>query len=112
MTHSQKIFRNTIFSFGNKIFTIIIGFVTRKVFIMYLSTELLGLNSLFADLLGLLNLADMGLAIAVQFNLYKPLAEGDNEKVGRILNASKRIYNVIGIGMIVAGIILHYILFL
>lgn len=108
MTHSQKIFRNTLFSVGSKVLTIVIGFVTRKVFIMYLSAELLGLNSLFADLLGLLNLADMGLAIAVQFNLYKPLADGDHKKVGQILNASKHIYNVIGIGMIVVGVILSF----
>lgn len=108
MTYGQKIFRNTIFSFGNKIVTILLGFITRKVFIMFLTAELLGLNSLFGDLLGLLNLADMGLAIAVQFNLYKPLADGDNEKVGRILNASKRIYNIIGVAMIVVGAILSF----
>lgn len=108
MTHSEKIFRNTIFSFGSKIVTIVLGFVTRKLFIMFLTEELMGLNALFADLLGLLNLADMGLGIAVQFNLYKPLADKDEEKLGRILNAAKRIYNIIGVGMILAGIVLSF----
>lgn len=106
MSHSKKIFRNTIFSFGSRIITILLGFVTRKLFIMFLSDELLGLNSLLTDLLGLLNLADMGLGVAVMFNLYKPIAEKDEEKTGRILNAAKRIYNVVGVGMIVAGIVL------
>lgn len=108
MTHSEKIFRNSIFSFGSKIVTIVLGFVTRKLFILYLTEELMGLNALFADLLGLLNLADMGLGIAVQYNLYKPLAEKDEEKLGRILNAARRIYNVIGIGMILVGIVLSF----
>ena len=108
MTHSEKIFRNTIFSFGSKIVTIVLGFVTRKLFIVFLTEELMGLNALFADLLGLLNLADMGLGIAVQFNLYKPLADKDEEKLGRILNAARRIYNIIGVGMILAGIVLSF----
>lgn len=106
MSHSKKIFRNIIFGFGSRIITILLGFVTRKLFIIFLSDELLGLNSLLTDLLGLLNLADMGLGTALMFNLYKPIAEKDEEKTGRILNAAKRIYNVVGVGMIVAGIVL------
>ena len=108
MTHSKKIFRNSLFSIANKLVVIVLGFLTRKAFIMYLSEELLGLNSLFGDLLGLLNLADMGLGIAVQFNLYKPIAEDDREKIGRILNAAKRIYNVVGLCMIAVGIVLSF----
>jgi O-antigen/teichoic acid export membrane protein len=108
MTHSKKIFRNSAFAVINKILMLILAFVLRKVFIMFLSEELLGLNSLFADLLGLLNLADMGLAVAVQFNLYKPIAEKNHEKIARILNATKRIYNVIGIAIVVIGIILSF----
>lgn len=108
MSHSGKIFRNTVFSVANKIVTILLAFVSRKLFIMFLSEELLGLNSLFADLLGLLNLADMGLGVAVQFDLYKPIAEKNEEKIGRILNAAKRIYNVVGVGMIATGVILSF----
>lgn len=108
MTHSSKIIRNSAFSILNKIVTILLAFVSRKLFIMFLTEELLGLNSLFADLLGLLNLADMGLGVAVQFDLYKPIAEKNYEKIGKILNATKRIYNIVGIGMIVVGIILSF----
>ncbi len=108
MSHSSKIIRNSVFSILNKVVTILLAFVSRKLFIMFLTEELLGLNSLFADLLGLLNLADMGLGVAVQFDLYKPIAEKNYEKIGRILNATKRIYNIVGIGMIVAGVILSF----
>lgn len=108
MTHSSKIIRNSSFSILNKIVTILLAFVSRKLFIVFLSEELLGLSSLFADLLGLLNLADMGLGVAVQFELYKPISEKNYEKIAKILNATKRIYNIVGIGMIVAGIILSF----
>ena len=108
MSHTRKIFRNSISSLANKLATILLSFISRKLFLMFLTEELLGLNSLFSDLLGLLNLADMGLAIAVQYNLFKPIAEKDHEKIGRILNATNRIYNVIGSGIIVAGLILSF----
>ena len=53
MSHSSKIIRNSVFSILNKVVTILLAFVSRKLFIMFLTEELLGLNSLFADLLGL-----------------------------------------------------------
>lgn len=108
MSHSRKIFRNSVYSMANKLIVIVLSFVSRKLFIMFLTEELLGLSSLFTDLLGLLNLADMGLGIAVQYDLYKPIAEKNEEKIGRILNAAKRIYNIVGISMIVAGMILSF----
>lgn len=108
MTHSKKIFRNSLFSVLNKIMIIVLAFVTRKLFIEFLSDELLGLNSLFADLLGLLNLADMGLGVAVQFQLYKPIADKNYEKIARILNAAKKLYNIVGIAMMVAGVVLSF----
>lgn len=103
MTHSNKIVRNTAFTLLNKLLTIFVAFFSRKLFLAFLTEELLGLNSLFTDLLGLLNLADMGLGIAVQFELYKPIADKNYEKIGRILNATRRIYNFVGICIIVAG---------
>ncbi len=108
MSHTRKIFRNSVSSLANKLVTIALSFISRKLFLMFLTEELLGLNSLFSDLLGLLNLADMGLAIAVQFNLFKPIAEKDYDKIGRILNATSRIYNLIGTGIILAGIGLSF----
>ncbi len=110
MTHSKKIMRNSLFMFISRIITIVLGFVIRKMFIYYLGAELLGLNSLFADLLGLLNLADMGLGIAVQYNLYKPIADSNNEKINSILNATKKIYNIVGISIIFVGCILSVFL--
>jgi len=110
MTHSKKIMRNSLFMFISRIITIVLGFVIRKIFIYYLGAELLGLNSLYADLLGFLNLADMGLGIAVQYNLYKPIADGDNAKINSILNATKKIYNIVGFSIIFVGCILSVFL--
>lgn len=108
MSHSQKILKNTLFGILSKIVTLILNFLTRKLFIMFLSSELLGLNSLFSDLLGLLNLADLGLGVAVQFNLYKPIVEHNEKKISSLLNAAKRVYNFAGLSIIIIGTILSF----
>lgn len=106
MAHSKKIMKNSIYSLSYKLLTIFLSFLIRKLFIEFMGVELLGLNSLFADLLSLLNLADMGLGMALQYNLYKPLADKDNKKISSLLNAAKKIYNAVGISIIFAGCIM------
>lgn len=46
---------------------IILAFVGRLVFIHYLSSAYLGVNGLFSDVLGMLNLAELGIGSAMVF---------------------------------------------
>ena len=104
--HGKKVIKNSLISIIYKFFVLIIGFVTRKIFIVYLGKEILGLNSLYANLLDLLNLADLGIGVAVQYQLYEHLVKKDYDKLSKIVTASKRLYNMIGFFIIIAGIIL------
>ena len=51
---------------------ILLGFWSRKVFFDYLGSELLGLDITASNLLGMLNLAEMGVGTSVAYFLYKP----------------------------------------
>lgn len=104
--HGKKIINNSIISIFYKIIMILIGFITRKIFIIYIGEELLGLNSLYANLLDLLNLADLGIGVAVQFQLYEPLVKKDYVQLSKIITAAKKIFNMIGILILVAGVAL------
>lgn len=106
--HGKKIINNSMISIFYKITILLLGFITRKIFIVYLGKEILGLNSLYSNLLEFLNLADLGIGVAVQYQLYEPLVKKDNEKLSRILTASKRIYNTIGIIVLITGIIISF----
>ena len=48
---------------------IILAFVGRLVFIHYLSSAYLGVNGLFSDVLGMLNLAELGIGSAMVFSM-------------------------------------------
>lgn len=108
--HGKKLINNSMIGIVYRVVLLLLGFVTRKIFIVYLGEELLGLNSVYANLLDLLNLADLGIGVAVQYQLYQPLVQRDYDKLSRIITAAKRIYNVIGCFILLAGIILSFVI--
>ena len=99
-TRTTKSFINVFFGLSQQLFSIIFSFITRTVFIHCLSKELLGVNSLFANILSILSLADLGLDTAMIYSLYKPLSENDEKKLSALVNYFKKLY------LCVAGIIL------
>lgn len=96
------------------IIRLILGFVSRSVFIEYLGAKYLGLNGLFTNILGFLSLAELGIGTSITYELYKPLANQDYDLLKSFLNLYRKAYNIIGvvIGVIGIGIIpfLPYIL--
>ena len=56
---------NLLVSVGGQLFSILLSFISRMFFIHYLSAEYLGLNGLFTDVLGILNLAELGVEFPV-----------------------------------------------
>ena len=106
--HGKKIINNSMISIFYKITMLLLGFITRKIFIVYLGEEILGLNSLYSNLLEFLNLADLGIGVAVQYQLYEPLVKKNNERLSKILTASKMIYNTIGLIVLITGIIISF----
>ena len=106
--HGKRVINNSIIGFAFKMFMLVIGFVSRKIFIVFLGEEVLGLNSLYSNLLDLLNLADLGIGVAVQYQLYGPLVQKDYLKQSKILSAAKKLYNFIGFCVLISGIIISF----
>ncbi len=85
---------------------LILTFFSRQVFIERLGAEVLGLNTTAVNLLGFLNLAEMGIGSAVSFLLYKPLAEGDRTSVSNIVSVQGWLYRRIAFLVIGAAVVL------
>ncbi|MCM1461034.1 MAG: hypothetical protein NC088_12985 [Bacteroides sp.] len=95
--------RNVIFSLSGLLITLLVSFVSRTVFIHMLSTEYLGLNGLFSNILNFLSLAELGVGSAINYALYKPLKNKDIEKIKQIMGLYKKLYIVIGWIVLVLG---------
>lgn len=83
---------------------IILQFISRRVFVDSMPMDLLGVNSVFANILSMLSLAELGIGSAITFSLYKPLAENDTHKITAIMNFYKWMYRIIAIVVTICGI--------
>ena len=80
------------------------NFVTRKIFVMFLTVEYLGLNGLFSNILSLLSFAELGIGTAICFSLYKPLALNETDKIQALMHLFKKAYTTIGILILGIGL--------
>lgn len=103
---SKNAITSLIFYIANCIFS----FVSKTIFIQYLGIEYAGLNSLFTNVLGVLNIAELGLSTAVGYSLYKPLAENDTKTINEILKLYKYLYRIIAIFILIVGLIVTFFL--
>ena len=89
--------RNILFSAMAYLIQILLGFFVRRYFIFYFGTEYLGFSSLFSNILSVLSLVELGVGSALVFAMYKPMADGENEKVRQLLQFYKKSYTIIGL---------------
>lgn len=82
-----------------------VSFFSRKIFLQYLGADFVGLTGTLLNILGFLNLAELGVGSAVSYALYKPIAKGDREDINRIVSIFGFLYRYIG-GFILAGALL------
>ncbi|MBR0139221.1 MAG: hypothetical protein IJM17_02920, partial [Firmicutes bacterium] len=80
-TRSQNSINNAAITVGSTFINFLLTFINRTVFIRVLSTEYLGLGGLFSNILSFLSLAELGIGQAMNFALYRPIREGDSEKL-------------------------------
>lgn len=83
----------------------LMAFAVRTVFIITLNTEYLGLNGLFTNVLTVLSLAELGIGTAIIYNMYKPIAENDTEKIKSLMHLYRKMYYIIGIIIFLLGLL-------
>ena len=96
--------KNIAFGLGNQILITVLNFASRFIFIKILGEEYLGINGLFSNILTVLSLADLGIGNAITYSMYKPLAEGNQEKISALMNFYRKMYNIIAVAVTVVGL--------
>lgn len=102
---SKNSAKNLLVALIGQGFGLIISFISRIIFIKFLSDEYLGLNGLFTNLLAIFSLVELGIGSAITFSLYSPLEKKDNEKIKSLMELYKKYYNIIGIIILFLGIL-------
>lgn len=83
---------------------LVLSFISRTIFIYVLGKVYLGINGLFANILSVLSLSELGFGTAITFALYKPLAENDTEKIKSLMRLFRNINRVVAVVIAVLGL--------
>lgn len=86
---------------------LVLGFITRKVFVDNVGVEYLGLNGLLQNILGVTTLLEGGFATSVVYNMYKPIAENDHPRILALLQLYKKVYRYIAFGIVAFALCLY-----
>lgn len=98
--------KNMITAVSSNIITIIIGLVAQAIFIKILGSEYLGLNGLFSNVISMLGIVELGMGSAIIYNMYKPIAENNIEKIKSLMKFYKKSYLIITLIISVIGILI------
>lgn len=92
---------NLIFYF----LSLFLAFFSRKIFLDCLGTEFIGLTGTLGNILGYLNLAELGITSSIGYFLFKPLQRNNREEIQDILSLLGYLYNWIGCFILAGGIL-------
>lgn len=102
----KKSIKNLRAAWIGQFLNIFAKFVMRRFFVRYISADYLGLDAVFTNIIGLMNLAELGIGSAIFYALYAPLAEKDEKRILGIMQLFARVYRTIAILLTVVGMIL------
>jgi O-antigen/teichoic acid export membrane protein len=94
---TQNSIKNISISIFSQIIIILLGFISRKVFLDNLGAEYLGINGLLDNVLSMLALIESGIGTSIVYSLYKPLAENDRPKIIALVKLYKKAYTVLAL---------------
>lgn len=92
----------------------LVNFANRTILVRTLGMEVNGLNGLFTEVIAMLSLVELGVGSAITYNLYKPLAQNDEEKLCQLMSLFKKAYRIIaavifGIGLALVPVIQYLV---
>lgn len=104
MSRTTNSLRNAGVSMAVQMLDNLLHFACRTVFIHTLGKEYLGISSLYANVITILSISELGFSTAVTYSLYDPLARDDRMAIRAIMSFFKTAYRVIGLAVLLLGL--------
>lgn len=106
MSRTGNSLRNAVGFLGSQMMTKLLQFICRTAFIYTLGMEYLGISSLYSNVITILNITELGIASAITYNLYDPLARKDWDEVCSLMDFYRKAYRVVGFVVLLLGLAL------
>ena len=105
---SERVHKSMLNAEVNLLFyflSLILAFFSRKIFLDNLGAEFIGLTGTLGNILGYLNLAELGITSSISYFLFKPLQSGRRKDIQEILSLLGYLYNWIGYAILAGSIL-------
>lgn len=104
-SRTKNSIRNISFSLITTIMTILLSAIVRFFFVRNFVIEYLGLNGLFTNVISLLSITESGFGVAIAYAMYKPMANGDVNKIRQLIQYFKKMYLFVCLAVLVCGVL-------
>ena len=102
----KKTLLNAKVNFVFYLIALVLSFFSRKLFLDCLDANFVGLTGTLNNILGYLNLAELGIGAAISYYLYKPIQECNKKKIIDLVSLFGYYYRNIGIIVLSIAIII------
>lgn len=97
--------RNISYGLVVTVLSVLVSFVNRTFLVKYLGVEPLGLNGLFTEVIAMMSLAELGVGMAINYSLYKPIHDNDYKKIDQLMSLFRTTYNYIALAIFLIGLL-------
>ncbi|MBE7060104.1 MAG: lipopolysaccharide biosynthesis protein [Ruminococcaceae bacterium] len=103
---AEATMKNSMWGLFQQFVICILSLFSRRVMIDTIGMEGVGLNGLLTNVVAVLSLADMGISASIIFHMYKPLANGDENQLSKLMNFYRDVYRIIAAAILAIGLCL------
>ncbi|MGL5963926.1 MAG: lipopolysaccharide biosynthesis protein [Fusobacteriaceae bacterium] len=95
--------KNSGISLCTNVIKILFSFFIRRLFLLKLGQEYLGLNGLLLNVISMFSLVELGVGSAIGYSLYKPLSTNNYKEIASKMNFFKTTYRWISLLIVILG---------
>lgn len=104
MSRTTNSLRNAGAAVAGQLLNNLLRFACRTVFLYTLGKEYLGISGLYANVITILSITELGFGTAITFSLYEPLSRDDWETVKSLMLFFRNAYRIIALAVLVLGL--------
>ena len=105
---TRKALVNMLYSLFSYALLLIFGIIIRRFLLQQFNTEIVGYEGIIADMFSYVALADFGLDALFNYRLYEAFAKDDKERVNKLSNMYRTLWNSLGLIVMIICIILFF----
>ena len=96
---------NVSVSIISRIILLIAAIFVRRLLIQNIGNNVNGLNALYASIIGVLTVAELGVGRAIVYSMYNPIVVGEKKRIAALYCLYRKLYRLVGVVIFLGGLV-------